>query len=101
MRMGTQQQQCHSVSCSQCQHLQPAINITTVNSGPLIGWLNFHTFICTGNIVMCWEPDSRQRIPVFKNFTSVQLHKLIRVCTIYLIDSQNSGRLYRLKGKKR
>ena len=52
----------HSVSFCllnlSCQQLQSANKIViTVNSGPLIGWQNFHTFTCTGNFTMCWEPD--------------------------------------------
>ena len=31
-------------------------DITTVNSDQVIGWLNFHYFICTSNII-CWKPD--------------------------------------------
>ena len=41
-----------------CQHLQSAKRIIIYgNSGSLIGWINFYTFTCTGNIAMCWEPD--------------------------------------------
>ena len=34
-----------------------SVDITYGNSGSLIGWINFHTFTCTGNIAMCCEPD--------------------------------------------
>ena len=41
----------------------------------LIGWLNFHTFTCTDNIAMCWEPDPhpRQRSFVFKDCSKGRL----------------------------
>ena len=32
------------------------------NSGSLIGWVDFHTFTCTGNIAMCWEPDAGREV---------------------------------------
>ena len=36
---------------TQCQHLQLANEIIrTGNSCPRIGWINFHTFTCTGNL---------------------------------------------------
>ena len=37
----------------------PPVNriIIYSNSGSVIGWINFHTFTCTGNMAMFWEPD--------------------------------------------
>ena len=43
---------------TKCQHLQSANKInTTVNSDPLISWLNFTSFTCTGYNVMSLELD--------------------------------------------
>ena len=70
---------------SQCQHLQSANEIIIYgNSGSLIGWINFRTFTCTGNIAICWEPDPppprhpRQRSPVFK-FTMSQTKTMLQI----------------------
>ena len=61
----------HTVSfcilVTQCQHLQSANEIIMFgNSGPLIGWIHFHTFTCTGNITMWWEPDPPSHPPAEK-----------------------------------
>ena len=43
---------------SLCQHLQSANKIIIYgSSGSLIGWINFYTFTCTGDIAMWREPD--------------------------------------------
>ena len=67
-RMGTQQQLVSfCLLIPQCQHLQSANKIIVrLHSGPLNGWLHFHTFTCTGNTAMCWEPDPRQQSHVCK-----------------------------------
>ena len=51
--------QCHFVSWANSVNTssQP-IKLSYKNFRPLIGWINFHTFICTDNIGLCWKPDT-------------------------------------------
>ena len=55
--------------------------ITTVNSGPLIGRINFHTFTRIGNIVLCWERDSS---PVFLSCIHIKVNGYTFSCSHFL-----------------